>query len=169
MAARETDTETCVDSKDVVRRSLDSNTTTEPPSRSDSGGDLQRCDTEVAIKNEGDITEVRVKTEGDSDVSSQECGEVEGGKKGAKTNGEIENVPPQTNSTETGVGVKSGGSSISVVAPGLGQQPSRAVVAGSGSGAAGEVDVKVSPICSEGRLWVTQESMIYFAISPHHG
>ena len=144
LAARETDTETGVDSKDVVRLSLDSNTTTEPPSRSDSGSDIQRCDTEVTIKNEGDMAEV--KTEGDA----HECGEVEGGKKGAKTNGEIETVPLQTNSIETGVGVKLGGSGISGVAPVLGQQPSRAVVAGSGNGVGAEVNVKVSPLRYEG-------------------
>ena len=153
LAARETDTETGVDSKDVVRLSLDSNATTEPPSRSDSGSDIQRCDTEVTIKIEGDITEV--KTEGDVDVSSHEYGEVEGGEKGATTNGEIETVPPQMNCTETGVCVKSGGSSISGVAPMLGQQPSKAVVAGSGGGAGGEVSVKVSPLHSQGHLLPT--------------
>ena len=108
-----------------------------------------------------------VKTEVDADLS---CRDVEGGTKEAKTNGEIETAPPQTNYTETGVGVKSGDSCKSGAAPGLCPQPSRAVVAAvSGGGAGGEVSAKVSPIRSEGHHCVAQENITYFAISPHQG
>ena len=86
-AARKMDTETGVDSKDTVRRTLDMHT--DQPS--DPGSDLQQCesDVKVAVMSETESKpEVSVKMEVDSDLPLQKCLEfaVEGGKDATETN-----------------------------------------------------------------------------------
>ena len=155
MAARKTDTESGVDSKVAVRRTLDMHAATDQPTQSDSCNDLQKSesDSKVTVKSEsGNKMEVSIKLEDDAKLLLHKTLDFEGegtkDRKNATTetrmDGTMENS--ENSSSEVKLCHKTGDSCTKDETPVV--EPSRVpvTVSGSDGGAGGEVTVKVSVV-----------------------
>lgn len=155
LAARKTDTESGVDSKVAVRRTLDMHAATDQPTQSDSCSDLQKSesDSKVTVKSESsNETEVSIKLEDDATLLLHKTLHFEGegtkDRKNATTetrmDGTMENS--ENSSSEVKLCHKTGDSCTKDETPVV--EPSRVAVTVSGSdgGAVGEVTVKVSVV-----------------------